>query len=139
MKLEVKHESSFKLEKIYVKSFSFKRPIEVKELSLSFGVKRNLVNIASEDELNKAEVHLIANIVSEDSEFELVAEIVGVFEIEDENLNAEFKKSLFEKNAVSILFPYLRSQVTLLTSQPDLKPIVIPPININQMLEEHSN
>ncbi len=37
-------------------------------------------------------------------------------------------------NAVAIMFPYLRSQVTLLTSQPHLSPIVLPVLNINAVM-----
>ncbi len=37
-------------------------------------------------------------------------------------------------NAVAIMFPYLRSQVTLLTSQPDLSPIVLPALNVNAIM-----
>lgn len=40
------------------------------------------------------------------------------------------------KNAMAIMFPYIRSEITLLTSQPNLKPIIIPPININALFEK---
>ena len=36
---------------------------------------------------------------------------------------------------MSILFPYLRAQVTLMTAQPDIEPVVIPAININALLQ----
>ena len=40
-------------------------------------------------------------------------------------------------NAVAVMFPYLRSQVTLLTTQPNILPIVLPTININKLLQYH--
>ena len=46
------------------------------------------------------------------------------------------KKSLIQKNAVAIMMPYVRSQLTLLTSQPGVDPIVMPPLNINAMLDD---
>ena len=46
------------------------------------------------------------------------------------------KRTLLEKNAVAILFPYARTQLTLLTSQPETMPIVLPAVNINKMFEE---
>lgn len=39
------------------------------------------------------------------------------------------------KNAVAILMPYLRSELTLLTAQPDTESVVLPPFNINKMME----
>jgi preprotein translocase subunit SecB len=33
------------------------------------------------------------------------------------------------------MFPYLRSQVTLMTTQPNITPVIIPPININSFLK----
>lgn len=41
-------------------------------------------------------------------------------------------------NAVAIMFPFLRSEITLLTSQPDVAPIVLPPININAVMQQRN-
>ena len=50
-------------------------------------------------------------------------------------LEQEKKDIIITKNAVAILFPYLRSQVTRMTAQPDIEPVVIPAININALLK----
>ena len=39
-------------------------------------------------------------------------------------------------DAVAILMPYLRSELTLLTAQPEMESVVLPPFNINKMLEQ---
>lgn len=41
-------------------------------------------------------------------------------------------------NAIAIMFPYLRTQVTMMTSQPSTIPVVIPAININSFLEKQN-
>ena len=56
--------------------------------------------------------------------------LIGEFEGENE----EFLKRMVP-NAIAIIFPYMRSQVTLMTAQPNLPPIVLPPININSLLK----
>lgn len=56
--------------------------------------------------------------------------LVGVFEADDK----EFLQRMVP-NAIAIIFPYMRSQVTLMTAQPNLPPIVLPPININALLK----
>ena len=48
----------------------------------------------------------------------------------------ENKDELLNGNALAILFPYIRSQLTLLTAQPGTNPIVLPAMNIAKMLEE---
>lgn len=48
--------------------------------------------------------------------------------------NEDFEEYLVNKNGVAIVFPFLRSQVTLLTSQPNMTPVVLPVININRIL-----
>ena len=67
--------------------------------------------------------------------YKLNLSTTGIFSIEsgitEENL-------FYQDNAVAIMFPYLRSQITLLTTQPNMKPIVLPPINIHAMLSNNS-
>ena len=41
----------------------------------------------------------------------------------------EKEESIIKTNTVAIMFPFIRSQVTLLTTQPGMTPIVLPPIN----------
>lgn len=48
----------------------------------------------------------------------------------------EVTKELFLKNTIAMLFPYVRSQLTLLTSQPGTMPVILPPLNINALIEE---
>lgn len=39
-------------------------------------------------------------------------------------------------NAIAIMFPYLRAQVSLMTAQPNIPNISLKPININALLEK---
>lgn len=53
-----------------------------------------------------------------------------------EDLEDKMLQDLINKNAVAILMPYLRSELTLLTAQPDTDSVILPPFNINKMLEK---
>lgn len=55
--------------------------------------------------------------------------LVGRFGADDE----EFLKRMIP-NAVAIMFPYMRTQVSLMTAQPNLPTLVLPAININSLL-----
>ena len=64
--------------------------------------------------------------------YRLSCSLTGIFEVAggltDEN-------AFLQKNAIAVMFPYLRSQITLLTSQPGMTPLIIPILNINTLLE----
>ena len=55
------------------------------------------------------------------------------FELDEQ---ANKRDVLIRQNAVAILFPYLRSQVSLLTTQPGVEPVILPPLNIAKMVEQ---
>ena len=70
-----------------------------------------------------------------EKEYELSISLSGLFSIENDNsLTDDIKQDLINKNAVAILMPYLRSELTLLTSQPNMDSIVLPPFNINKLM-----
>lgn len=71
-----------------------------------------------------------------DSKYNIFAQISGFFLLEE---NSTLGKKLIENNTVAILFPYLRSQLTLLSSQPGFEPIILPVMNINALLNNSSN
>ena len=60
--------------------------------------------------------------------------IVGVFSFSsDVVLDKEKKEMLISKNTIAILMPYLRSEVSLVTSQPGMEPVVLPPFNVGAL------
>ena len=70
-------------------------------------------------------------------EYSIVISLSGFFKIEKQG-EADDKtvQHLINKNAVAIMMPYLRSELTLLTAQPNTDSVVLPPFNINAMLEK---
>ena len=67
------------------------------------------------------------------SENDIGARASGYFTLNDA---ANYDFLTLRQNAVAIVFPYLRSQISLLTAQPEVKPVIIPPMNIAQMVED---
>lgn len=86
------------------------------------------------DEDNTYKVTLVLN-GTKQGEYDIVISVSGFFDIEgQEHLQTKMVHDLINKNAVAILMPYLRSELTLLTAQPDTESVVLPPFNINKML-----
>ena len=50
-----------------------------------------------------------------------------------------YSKELIKKNTVAILFPYVRSELTLITAQPGIEPLVLPAINVNGLIDQLSH
>ena len=124
-------ESVLKLTRIYFKELNFSRE-DVEKSNIDVEVEKN----QSTD--NEYEITLNLSIANSEEKYTVNVSIVGVFEF-SENADEVTKNIIIEKNTISILFPYVRSQVTLLTSQPDIKPMIIPPLNINNLIKNINN
>lgn len=124
-------ESVLKLKKIYFNELNFSRK----------DVEKNNIDVFIErKQFSNSEYEITLNLIISNSEekYQVNVSIVGIFEF-SEDLDEVTKNIIVEKNTISILFPYLRSQVTLLTSQPDIKPMIIPPLNINNLIKNINN
>ena len=57
----------------------------------------------------------------------------GIFSFNQE-IDSDERRDFIKSNAVAIMMPYVRSELTLLTSQPGVDPIVLPLFNVQAML-----
>ena len=62
----------------------------------------------------------------------------GKFSVAIDNLNEQTANMLIEKNTIAIMFPYVRSYISTITSIPNMSPIVLPPINVNKLIEDQA-
>ena len=126
-------QSVLQLDKILFDKIEFKRlgfPADKEfEVTISSSVSQkqgaDVYRVTLELEGNKPE------------EYHIEIGLTGYFSFKsDEELGEERKNALISRNTIAILMPYLRSQVSLLTAQPGVECVVLPPFNINKMLEE---
>lgn len=68
---------------------------------------------------------------------ELEVSLLGFFEF-DTNLEEDKIVNLLEVNGTAILFPYLRSVITTITSNLGISPIIIPTMNIVEMIRNNA-
>ena len=104
----------------------FKTDAEVK-IELRF----NFEDINEEDFIARVEVT-----GKKENEYHFLVRAAGYF-----NLKGDVKSRdiLIRQNATAIVFPYVRSQISLLTAQPEVDPVVLPPFNIAKMVEDAIN
>lgn len=66
----------------------------------------------------------------------LKMETVAEFKLNQIDMSDSDVRHLIEINTLSIMFPYIRSQASLVTTQPGLEPIQLPLINVEALLED---
>lgn len=122
-------------ELVYQKNIEYEHSSDKKQIMLFPKLVRNIKKMPN----NKFEVHL-GVVVSADKDgndipFYLSVNISGFFNL----LGEETDETFINQNALAILFPYLRSLVTTVTVNAGIPPIILPAVNIIQMLEEIPN
>lgn len=118
--------SVLKLEHLVFDNLSFHRTglKNENELKFSFGFH---FGIQSETQF----VTRIRVQGTKEAEYDFSVEASGYFVMEENPVGIDI---LSKQNATAIIFPYVRSQIALLTAQPEMEPIIIPPLNIATMV-----
>ena len=120
MEVRSKYESPLVLEKIEIVESSFRKKTDsLDSLELGVQVERNLTKL--DDGLFEV---LLETTVSDEEEK------VFVFSTRQENMD------ILEKNTIAIMFPYIRSYISSITTQPGMSPIVLPAMNIVAMVND---
>lgn len=124
-----KVKSILRMNDFYFPNLNVKREKNIQSGEIEIDVTKDVQSTDS----NNCIIILSLNINKDD--LKVHVEAVGDFTYEGNTI----PEHGFVTNAISIMFPFIRSQVTLLTSQPNMAPIVIPPVNINKLLEQNEN
>ena len=113
--------------------FEFSQDTEKKgPLKLNYGFKVTYKKTSEKSQL----VKIIVKITGEDNRLNLnIEEQAHVELVNEELLDENTQKTLLNQNSVAIMFPYLRSQVALLTSQPGLNTVQLPIIDVSQLIK----
>lgn len=123
-------ESALKINPVYFDEVSFKRlgpPTNDATIAPQLSVRKSIIK--QSDGLYRVIVALKAE---RKAEYSAEVQISGYCTIEETTPN---KDKILNENAISILFAHIRSELTLLTSQPGVAPIVLPVVNIAEMLK----
>lgn len=132
--------SVLRFEDYIVKSINFKYNVEYDQ-NTAIDIK---FDMDAEYHIDKhegnMEVVLKAYIFKEDNitqyPFNMDIEVAGFFSISD---SSEESIERFKPNAVAILFPYLRALISTYTANANVAPLILPPININQLLKNKND
>lgn len=86
------------------------------------------------DKIDEGEYRVSLSIKAvREEEYEAIVTISGYCGISEDT---PFKDRILNENAIAILFPYVRAELTLLTAQPETETLMIPAVNINAMFKQ---
>lgn len=126
MKVSTQYKSPLVLNEIQILEANFRRSEKaLDDLELGIHVDKSI------DQISDEEYVIILDTTVSDDENKLFVDVKcrGLFKTEQEN------KGLVERNAIAIMFPYIRSYISMITTQPGMTPIVLPAMNIVAMLD----
>ena len=119
-----------------VKNLSFK----INDIQIEKKTKKNSFNLSMGhffSEENSKEFGIGFRINIKDEEFNILMEMVFLFELE-EDVDEKFKQSDFLTiNAPAIAFPYVRSYISNLTLQSGFSPIILPSVNFVKLTKKN--
>ncbi len=127
MNIATNYESPLVLKNIMITEGTFKRSEDsLEDVELQVKVSHNV------NQISDREYKIILELSVADPQGKLSVFVKGmaIFETEQKT------RTLIERNTLAIMFPYFRSYVSTLTTQPGMMPIVLPAMNIIAMLAE---
>ena len=136
MSYEKSSEASLRLEHIVFDDIEFHRHGFKSDGHFEATIQTNISIKTDENEVCKVTLILQGE---KEKEYHIKISLTGYFIIEHSKyLYAELERqNLLSQNAVAILMPFLRSEVTLLTSQPEIEGIVLPIFNVRKIFSNH--
>ena len=127
MNIKTDYESPLVLKNIIITEGHFKRnEASLENLELKIGVSHDVERLSERE----YKITLELNVADPEEKLSVFVKGMAIFETKQEN------QMLIERNTLAIMFPYFRSYVSTLTTQPGMTPIVLPAMNIMTMLAQ---
>ena len=127
MNIKTDYESPLVLKNIIITEGHFKRNEDsLENLELKVGVSHDVERLSERE----YKITLELNVADPEEKLSVFVKGMAIFETKQEN------QMLIERITLAIMFPYFRSYVSTLTTQPGMTPIVLPAMNIMTMLAQ---
>ena len=83
-------------------------------------------------------LHLSFRAINDNSEKDVIVQLesMALYQMEDTVTKLEEIRTYFFANSIAIVFPYLRAFVSTLTLQSNVKPMVLPTMNLSSLETE---
>lgn len=134
--MSVKSESMLRFRDYVVESVEFKSNFKFsgEEKDLEFDINSNY-QFEGDKFILALDLEIFPNPEENDYPFNMKVSVIGLFDVKSEASEKE-KIDFAEKNSIAILFPYLRSLVSVYTANSNIGTTILPPINVVKYLQD---
>ncbi len=123
---------------LYFSKFEFFQDKNIKseasELEIDYEINRS-TNVY-DNSITKIEIKTA--IKNQSKTFKLNLVTVGIFSLNPTHFDESTSENILNFNTVSIMFPFISSQVSLLTTQPGLNPVQLEIIDVMKLVEKNN-
>lgn len=102
------------------------------KLKIDFSIKKNVEHRSNGEMIVSLNVNIFEKANEKNYPFEMMVKLRGFFTMSDSTIN-------LDSNAIAILYPYIRSIVSVYTSSINVPPLILPVINVNALIEQLEN
>lgn len=131
-----KLESVLRFDKYIVDEVVFKTNPEFNptddKLKINFSIKKDVKHKDNGQMVVSLQVNIFEKANEKNYPFEMMVQLRGFFTMSDPTIN-------LDSNAIAILYPYIRSIVSVYTSSINVPPLILPVINVNALIEQLEN
>lgn len=126
-------ENVLKLLDLRFVSFNYENLGNKKGFETELNIEYDINFVIDKTNNDKVKIDFKVKIVSKDELLSLNLDTIGEFQIDSKNIEPSVKEFVLKRNTIAIMFPFIRSQISLLTTQPGLQPIMLQPIDVNKL------
>ena len=113
--------SNLKMENLYFPNCSIARNCSISEDEMNVDLQKSI------DKIEDHTYNVTLQVSISKADLDLIVIASAKFTYESDDYSRE--ENIVNANTIAIIFPFVRSQVSLMTTQPGMSPIVLPPIN----------
>ena len=117
--------STLTMENFYFSRCSIERGPSIEGGKLNVNLTKRIEHIGD----HKYDIELSLTIDNDDLHLVIIAKAHFIYGGDDFSR----EETIVHTNTIAIMYPYVRSQVSLMTAQPGMTPIVLPPINTSKL------
>lgn len=121
--------SELKMDDLFFPECFIKREREIQSEKLNIDINRNVVKVS------EAEYDVTVKVTIDKPSKDLEAIVVAKARFSIDDISPQQAERMLCQNTVAIMFPFIRSQISLMTTQPGLTPVVLPPINTTKFID----
>lgn len=130
-------ECKLQMNELYFSKYDFVQTRE--DTNSDYSTSFHIEYAVNRNNPSRFRITILTSVKNKTETVHLNLETVGIFTVDNNGISENVSEHLIKVNTVAIMFPFIRSQVSLLTTQPGLAPVMLPPLNINALVDREES